>query len=542
MPNKLSHILVIFSFISSFPLLFSQTDPEIKWQFDTNSAAYGNAAAGDIDGDGKLEIVFGCYRNDGHIYALNAEDGSLLWKYDATAPGSDQGCNDVAILIYDTDSDGQPEVIVPSSCNARTFCFNGTDGSLKWVSNTRGSDSPPVIVDFGNGLEVLHGEFTGWVRSINALTGSTNWDFQVQNNSWVQTAPTILDVGNDGELDFVVGTWAFNATDNHISAYRGKDRSLLWKKQIDDVIYHGSAIGDLDEDGFDEVILGSWNDTLYCLDSRTGLSKWTYSIGPYFTPYGPAVIADMDLDGKCEVVIPTWYTISVIGPDGDLKWKYDDLNYGTCFRGVAVADITDDAYPDIIYGTSNGILTAINGFTKQKIFDLNLSEYLGDERFEIDHAPLIADFDGDGKKDIFIAGGYGVIPMEDNFGAAFMISAGKGNGPDWLMFQNDVWRRSNVCHPGTPVSEINQNRTFSLLPNPASHTVVITPSSFLEISKTTLEIFDFLGRKLNQEIGEIDHNENQILWSIDSGIPNGLYIIKLSGKGFSSSQKLAIFR
>ncbi|HRQ30958.1 MAG TPA: FG-GAP-like repeat-containing protein [Saprospiraceae bacterium] len=542
MPNKLSFILVIFFLNSSFPLLFSQTDPEIKWQFDTHSAAYGNAAAGDIDGDGKLEIVFGCYRNDGNIYALNAEDGSLLWKYDATAPGSDQGCNDVAILIFDTDKDGQPEVIVPSSCNARTFCFNGSDGSLKWVTNTRGSDSPPVIVDFGNGLEVLHGEFTGWVRSINALTGSTNWDFQVQNNSWVQTAPTILDVQNDGELDFVVGTWAFNSADNHISAYRGKDRSLLWKKQIDDVIYHGSAIGDLDEDGFDEVILGSWNDTLYCLDSRNGMTKWTYFLGQYYTPYGPAVIADMDDDGICEVVVSNWYTISVLNSDGSLKWKYNDPDYGYSFRGTAVADINNDAYPDIIYGNSEGILAAIDGFTRQKIFDLNLREWYGDNRFEIDHAPLIADFDGDGKKDIFIAGGYGVIPMENNFGAGFMISIGPGNGPDWLMFQNDVWRRSNVCHPGTLVAETDLNHNLSVLPNPASQTVLITPSSFLEVSKTTLEIFDFTGRKLDHESGEFDFRENQILWKIAQGIPNGLYILKLSGEGFSSSQKLAIFR
>lgn len=542
MEHKLSVLVALALLFLSCSLLNSQVNPEVKWQFNTKSAAYGNAAAGDIDGDGKLEIVFGCYRNDGHIYALNAEDGSLLWKYDATTPGSDQGCNDVAILIHDTDGDGLPEVIVPSSCNPRTFCFNGMDGSLKWVNNTRGSDSPPVIADFGNGMEILHGEFLGWVRSINALNGMTKWDFQVQSNAWVQTAPSILDIQNDGELDFIVATWAFNAADNHISAYRGKDRGIIWKKPIDDVIYHGSAIGDLDDDGFDEVILGSWNDTLYCLDSRTGMTKWKYSVGPYFTPYGPVVIADMDDDGKCEVVVSTWYTISVLGFDGKLKWKYDDPNYGYSFRGTVVADITGDAYPDIIYGTSEGILSAVDGQTRKKVFDLNLREIYGDERFEIDHAPLIADFDGDGTKDIFIAGGYGVIPMENNFGAGFMVSVGPGNGPDWLMFQNDIRRRSNICDKQLNVELLVNIEQLTIFPNPAQNSVMLRPEFDMPQSGLTLEVYDVLGRSYYHAKIRPDHQGNQYFWEIDPVIPNGLYILKISGEGFSASEKLAVLR
>ena len=45
--------------------------PQIKWWFDTGDSAFGQAASGDIDNDGKPEIVFGCYRNDSMVYALN---------------------------------------------------------------------------------------------------------------------------------------------------------------------------------------------------------------------------------------------------------------------------------------------------------------------------------------------------------------------------------------------------------------------------------------------------------------------------------------
>ncbi len=70
-------------------------DPQILWSFDTRDASFGQTAAGDIDGDGKLELVFGCYRNDSSVYALNAEDGSLLWKFNAATSNGD-GCNDTA--------------------------------------------------------------------------------------------------------------------------------------------------------------------------------------------------------------------------------------------------------------------------------------------------------------------------------------------------------------------------------------------------------------------------------------------------------------
>lgn len=97
-------------------------------------SSFGQSAAGDIDNDGKLEVVFGCYRNDSSVYALNAEDGTLLWRQNTRNPFGG-GCNDVAIALYDIDGDDSLEVIVPSSCNANTFCFRGKsekfNGKLK---------------------------------------------------------------------------------------------------------------------------------------------------------------------------------------------------------------------------------------------------------------------------------------------------------------------------------------------------------------------------------------------------------------------------
>ncbi|NOQ71126.1 MAG: PQQ-binding-like beta-propeller repeat protein [Crocinitomix sp.] len=143
----ITHLLPLIFTLTCF-VTYGQT-PTITWWYDTNDASFGQSATDDIDGDGLLEVVFGCYRNDSSVYALNGDDGTLLWKYNASPLGS-HGCNDVAPIIYDINDDGQKEVIVPGSCNPRTFCFDGETGELIWEADTRGSDSPPTIADIDN--------------------------------------------------------------------------------------------------------------------------------------------------------------------------------------------------------------------------------------------------------------------------------------------------------------------------------------------------------------------------------------------------------
>ena len=87
-----SIIMFICFVILTLKIAEAQT-PRILWWFDTNDSSFGQTAMDDIDNDGKYELVFGCYRNDSLIYALNAEDGSLLWKFNTTE--YQEGCNDV---------------------------------------------------------------------------------------------------------------------------------------------------------------------------------------------------------------------------------------------------------------------------------------------------------------------------------------------------------------------------------------------------------------------------------------------------------------
>lgn len=457
----------------------AQVTPQLLWQFDTRDASFGQTAAGDIDGDGRLELVFGCYRNDSSVYALNAEDGSLLWKVNTRAPGGD-GCNDAAPLLVDANGDGRLDVVVASSCNPVTYCFDGPTGAVMWAASSRGSDSPPSAADIdGDGnLEILHGEFGGYVLCLNAEDGSVAWELPVDTLSWIQTAPTLLDADADGALDFVVATWTLDTADpNTIRAYRCSDRSLLWSRALARVAYHGTAISDLDGDGRPELAIGDYSGTLTVLNAEDGTLAWSVpSAGPGHYIGGPVSIGDLTGDGACEVVAASWYTVMALSRDGTKLWEHTIDGYATAFRGVALADVDGDALADVIFGTSNGKLVALAGATGAVLWTVDLAAEYGDARFALDNAPIIADLDADGDLDVFIVGGHTDYPnVSGNFGRAYALAIDRGAGPPWLMFQQNPMRTGSICgnEPPSAVRDIEPQRTGTVVISSDAQEIVL---------------------------------------------------------------------
>lgn len=532
---KVKIILAVSLFLMNTVLTDAQV-PKILWWFDTDDSAFGQSATDDIDQDGKYEIVFGCYRNDSMIYALNAEDGSLLWKFNASGAG--EGCNDVAALIFDVTGDGNKEVIVPSSCNPRTFCFKGSDGSIVWQTITRGSDSPPVIADLEkNGqLEILHGEFGGWVRSINAATGSTKWDILVDSNSWVQTAPTIVDLNNNGQLDFVVATWGFS-NNSAFYAFNGATRNLMWSIPMEDYVYHGTAVADLDEDGKPELVIGDYSGKLHVLNAEDGSYAWSYQASQYIG--APPIIGDITGNGKCEVIFVSWNKVIALTNLGSLLWEYTIPGYGSCFRGVVLADITNDSIPEVIFGSSNGSVYALNGSNGNALWSIDLKAHIGKD-FELDHAPVIADFTGNDTLDLFIVGGKTDYPnFQTNYGRGYAIQIGKGTGPEWKMFQRDYYRTCSQCYPGqiigtgSIVNTPEEKHRFRVHPVPAriSGRLHINTNSDSDYEIT---MFDITGKLIYR-----GYNIPEIQLA-DLELKQGVYLIRCINRFGSSTQKVTL--
>ncbi len=442
MKTQFLFLLLIFQFWYNCN---SQT-PQIKWWYDTDDMSFGNAAMADVDNDNLPEIVFSTYRNDERIIVLNAEDGSLLWDVNTG------GCNDVAPIIYDVDLDGELEIVLPGSCVAQTFCFDALTGDIEWTTPTHGSDSPPAIadVDNDNKPEILHGEFDGWIICINGEDGSIEWEFNADPNCWIQTEPTILDVDGNGQLDFVVANWSFG-TNHKIFAFRGDNHELIWESDLpNDVIYHGASQADIDGDGIKEVAIGDYSGLLNVLNVEDGSLLWDFSFPSPFYIGAPTSIADLNNDESLEIVVSDWYKIGAVKSDGNLLWSYSIPGYGSTFRGAAISGVNNDEFLDVVFGTSEGNLIGLNGNDGSLIWNVDLQAHFGTQDFEIDHGPLIGDFDNDGLLDAFVVGGHAEYPnVQLNYGRAYAVSLESVGGPDWPMFRRDIIRSACVCDTGS---------------------------------------------------------------------------------------------
>jgi len=89
------------------------------WKTIATDEAYGGQwmVAGDIDGDGQVEIVTAENRNEGDVHYTSAVaaqelDGQTIWHWGRADEGRKKWHHDVACQIHDWDHDGKPEVVL----------------------------------------------------------------------------------------------------------------------------------------------------------------------------------------------------------------------------------------------------------------------------------------------------------------------------------------------------------------------------------------------------------------------------------------------
>ena len=266
--------------------------------------------------------------------------------------------------------------------------------------------------------------------------------------------------------------------------------------------------------------------------------KWKYASDYYIG--SPASIADVDGDDDCDVIFTSFNKVIALTSVGLFKWEYTIPNAEQSFRGCALADINNDFLLDVVFGTDGGKVIALNGFNGTELFTVDLALHYGNDLFAIDHAPLIADFDNDDTLEIFIVGGYATYPdFENNFGRAYLIKAGKGSGPEWLMFQQDIHRKSSLCEkPFTSIHEkpLSNTAPVKVFPNPAKDFITFyLPKTENEIYSLT--IFNSLGQQIHK-IENISSTEISIQtenWS------KSFYFFKIQDKKGNISQGKFIF-
>jgi hypothetical protein len=162
------------------------------------------------------------------------------------------------------------------------------------------------------------------------------------------------------------------------------------------------AIGDVDDDGVNEVIYGEYsfigqNDWRLFVKAANGADKpgWPVNLAGCA---GAPVLADLDDDGKLEIIKPCG-GLKVWNFDGTLRWYFPNPS-GVVLSNASVADLDNDGKIEIV-------VTCHSSVSKTFVFDVqgNVKPGWPVSATVTDQSASIGDIDNDGKKEIIEAAG-----------------------------------------------------------------------------------------------------------------------------------------
>lgn len=394
-----------------------------------------HVVVGNIDTDPKLEILASGFAS-GPMYAWHADGSRVagwpasvgwlgtagyasLGEFDKTRPGSEVF---VEYVAWDE----------PTS----SIYYGNAMPMPNWP-RPLGSSGTTINADLdGDGIDEI---FSGF--ALRADGSLFNPDFSPQGNG---NASAIADLDGDGMLDVVTVAGPGGISYGYsIDAQRANGKSLPgFPRNAPQGAGGQPLLGDVDGDGETEIVFLSYEgypwDTIVRIVGSDGREKRHVVLpGDDSTTSGALALGDLDGDGFPEIIVQTGM-LNVIKGDGSTLagWPQDAGRYGPYSSVPVIGDVDGDGAPDVVSITSPGEVriwdrhgTRLPGFSWQNIL---LGQLLA--------VPAIADVDLDGRNELVLfgqfwngfTGDYDAVWVLDLHGAA-------ANGPiEWGQYKGDA--------------------------------------------------------------------------------------------------------
>ena len=430
-----------------------------KFPRGSTSATNGLTVAGIAAGTGYIEGWHICVDNGGNIYATDINShqitifspGVTTDTLTALATGSysvivtnTSGCSSVSNTISVSGLpmvlSVSPSVGIPSSSVTLTgtgfnataasdiVYFGATQASVTAASATSLTVSVPLGATFAPVTVTTEGcglmsysdmPFLSTYNNSLYAPGTVNVEAPVSfYDSTQPSAMAIGDIDGDGKTDVAI----VNAGTSTVSVYLNTNNSGSiapgsFSTKIGlpaGYLAHGIAIGDIDGDGKQDIVItnqGDWTVTVYRNTSTIGTLSFATGV-TFNTNANPIglTIGDIDGDGKPEIITADISTgISVLqntGSIGNISFApHVDFNTGTTPFSVALGDIDGDGKPDVVTANAGSSTVSVlrNTSTAGIINSSSLATHVDFSTGSAPRSVAIADLDGDGKLDVIVA-------------------------------------------------------------------------------------------------------------------------------------------
>ena len=424
-------------------------------------------AVADFNGDGIKEIVVGGVEGIIYVIAFTGMNWEVVWSHQVA-----QEINAANPPTYNSDNYIRTSAAIADLEN---------DGHLEIVVTVGGDPHEPVLSDHRNGGVLVYRYNSPWNFSItgqavyNPTTGQCEnaagqqggwpqpcidqmgWPAPGYSNAdgyWdgIMTTPALGDLDGDGDLEIVV-----EGLDRRIHAWH-HDGSIVngWpiSQWNGDNLWRGGisspALGDLDNDGLPEVVVGTMSAAT--LENMTHAGTiWAINGDSSLVPgfpveteqyiYSSPALGDIDNDGMLEIVVGAGMGISSARMNLIYALNHDgtpvQMPGGTAWPQVAgdpndaliaapaLGDIDGDGQLEVVIGGTypygayennlyawNADGSVVTGFpTKPRSPSLGLSS-----SYPMPYTPILADFDSDGTIEILVThiGSPGISIVEPN--------------------------------------------------------------------------------------------------------------------------------
>ena len=434
----------------------------------------------DLDDDGDYDLLAGrdIY---GFVYYKNTGDpGMAVWETD---PSVFEGLGEDTYW-------NSPDLVDLNGDEMFDLIFGTADGPLKYYMNTGTTLNP------------------AWEEN-TSLFGGTLDPGGASN-------PCFYDYDDDGDLDLFTGSQL-----GDIIYYEniGTPNGPAWEENssyfesLKHSIYSDVAIGDVNNDGLPDAIVGDLSGELYY--HRNTVDGFVFesaalqaiALGGWSSPW----LVDLDADSDLDIVAGNedgfLAYIENQGSAQNPEWVEIPNYFGGIDIGFScvptLGDLDYDGDPDLLCGNISGQLQYYEN--QEGDWVMNTEVFQGITGGQ-NTAPGLADLDGDGDNDLALGQYSGTLSYYEN--------------------QN-------------PLTEIDQNTLavtteLKAYPNPFTSNIFLKLD--IDVDDVEIRVYDFDGRLVRQK-QPVVQSEGKV-FSLDlNDLPTGIYTILVKSENFNKSVK-----